>query len=102
MALKLEYSLPKNKIGDYWRILSIANNFEDNEVVVHVGLFEDEKKAELKCDPIYVLTITDFKGENNPFSLKELNKSKSNPKSIGYNALKQLEYPINFSVAEDV
>lgn len=101
MALKLQYNLPKNKVGDYWRILSIANNFEDNEVVIHIGLWVNEESALRKDDPIHVETITQFKGEDNPFSIKELSKARTNPKSIGYNALKLLNAPINFTVSED-
>lgn len=101
MALRLNYELPKNKVGDYWRILSIANNFEDNIVVIHLGLFKNEETALNKEDPIYVYQIENFSGEDNPFSLKELSKSKQNPKSIGYNAIKTLKYPINFTEAEN-
>jgi hypothetical protein len=100
MALRLNHNL-RIKSGDYWRILSISNNFENNEVVIHLGLFENELQASIKDDPIHVETITSFKGEDNPFSLKELSKSKNNPKSIGYDAIKTLSYPIDFSVSEN-
>ncbi len=100
MALRLNHKI-KNKEGDYWRILSISNDFENNEVVIHIGLFENQESAFKKDTPIHVETITSFKGENNPFSLKELSKIKVNPKSVGYNAIKTLEYPINFTLSID-
>ncbi len=89
MAIQLEHELPTGVKANYWKILQINMDFQNNHATITVGLYKDKKAREADKQVLEVFTF-DWYGDDFPFDLKKLSAAKANPITIAYNKIKKM------------